>query len=283
MDSIVFSGFTKKYGEFTAVDNFNLKIKKGTITGFVGKNGAGKSTTIRSMMNVIVPTSGTITINGLDCVKDSRKIKHIVSYIPGDTELFGNVTCGELLKFAGSFCGADYNRIKELAEYFELDLNKKTSDLSLGNRKKVSIIQALIKESEIIIMDEPTNGLDPLMQEKFFGKVMEKKKQGCTVFLSSHNLSEIEKYCDHVVIIKDGKLMDSLDMNKVRGNLKQSVSYTTSDGKSESFDYDGDINELIRKLAKLSLKTVEIRPASVEDTFIKYYDGERREDEDKNE
>ena len=263
--------FSKAYGKFLAVDDINISIEKGEIVGFVGKNGAGKSTTIRAMVNMIFPTNGKITIDGMDSVKDAKKIKNKLSYMPSDSAYYENVTSEELFKLCLKFSNEGFERAHELAAFFELDSKKKISELSLGNRKKVSIIQALLKSAEIIILDEPTSGLDPLMQGKFFELILKEKEKGATVFLSSHNLSEIEKYCDKVIIIKDGKIVDYLDMRNVKIKHKQTVSYTTKDGVSKSYEFSGDINSVVSELSKLDLESLEIKTNTVEEEFIKYY------------
>ncbi len=268
---ISIKNFTKSYGDFKAVDNLSFEVNEGEIVGFVGKNGAGKSTTIRSMMNFINPDSGTITIGGLDSKEDSKKIREIVSYMASETVFYENIKVEKLLEFVSKFSTSTKEDIQRLANYFELDLSKKLGDLSLGNKKKVAIIATLLKKAKIIILDEPTNGLDPLMQNKFFDLLIEEKQRGTTIFLSSHNLSEVEKYCDKVIIIKDGKLMDYLDMSNIRLKYKQIVSYTTTSGENESYEFDGDINELTKKLASLSLTSLEIKNSTVEDEFIQYY------------
>ena len=267
-----FQNFTKKYGNFTAVDNINLQVETGTITGFVGKNGAGKSTTIRAMMNILFPTIGDITIAELDSVKDAKAIKALVSYMPSDAALYESITPRALFVLCAKLGEGTLEDATALATYFELDLDKKIATLSLGNRKKVCIIQALLKNSSLFILDEPTNGLDPLMQEKFFKKLLERKEQGATIFLSSHNLLEIEKYCDYAVIIKDGKIVDSIDMKQALASRKQLVSCTTADGVTRNFAYDGNPNTLIAKLAQLNLTHIEIRQASIEETFIHFYE-----------
>lgn len=268
---ISIKNFSKSYGSFKAVKNLNLQINGGEVFGFVGKNGAGKSTTIRSIINLIHPTEGTIEVLGMDSVKMSKAINAKVSYVPSESVFYDNVTSMELFKFCLKFTNSDMDRVNELAEYFELDLNKKVSDLSLGNRKKVSLIQAFLKDSEIIILDEPTSGLDPLMQNKFFSLILKEKSKGKTIFLSSHNLSEVEKYCDRVAIIKDGELVDLFNMKDVKINHKQIVSYTTKDGQNFSYDLEEDINALIKKLSNLDLESLEIKSKTVEDEFIEYY------------
>ncbi len=271
MSAIKIENFTKKYGDFTAVKELNLEIPTGTIVGFVGKNGAGKSTTLRSLLDMIHPTTGKMTILGLDSQTDTKEIKRKVSYVPSESAFYENVTVLQLLKFAIQFMESDVSRIEELAEYFELDLSKKIMELSLGNRKKVSLIQGFLKNSELIILDEPTSGLDPLMQNKFFEFLLREKKDGKTIFLSSHNLSEVERYCDKVAIIKDGELVDYFDMKDVKIKQRQVVTYQEKSGSEESFEVDGDINEVVARLHKMDLVSLEIRTKTVEDEFIEYY------------
>lgn len=263
--------FTKKYGNFIAVDNISFEIKENEIVGFVGQNGAGKSTTIRCMMNMLFPTSGKITINGLDSVIDTKKIKEITSYMPSDTIFYENIKVDDLFKFCLKFSKKEYSEVKKLAKYFELDINKKIHELSTGNRKKVSIIEALLKDNEVIILDEPTSGLDPLMQKKFFDLILKEKTKGTTIFLSSHNLGEIEKYCDRVIIIKSGKIVETIDLKK-KQKIKYIVSYIDTKDNKIKYEYDGKINKLIKDLALLDIKDLEIRKKTIEEEFISYYE-----------
>ncbi len=278
MSILCVKDFTKRYSKTLAVNSISFEVKKGEIVGFVGKNGAGKSTTIRAITNMIFPTGGEITVNGLDAQADAKKIKEFLSYMPSDSEFYDGVKVKDLFKFAAGFSQNGIEKANELSLYFELDTERKVRELSLGNKKKVSIICALIKKSDIIILDEPTSGLDPLMQEKFFEIILKRRDEGATVFLSSHNLSEIEKYCDRVIIIKDGKIVKTLDMKSVAKELGQHVYCLTKDGKEADFDYNGDINELIAQLASLDIEKLEIRPKTIEEEFIQYYkDGAENE------
>lgn len=271
MSIIEIKDFSKSYGKFLAVDSLNLEIEEGEIVGFVGKNGAGKSTTIRCMMNILFPSTGSIMIDGKDSVENAKELRSVISYMPSETEFGKSITSYELFKFCARFIDGGLKKAVELAEYFELDLTKKIGALSLGNRKKVSIIQALIKDAKVIILDEPTSGLDPLMQEKFFNLLLDEKEKGMTVFLSSHNLAEVERYCDKVAIIKDGELVDYLNMDNVRVNRQKMVSYTLKNGERNSYIFDENVNDLIKELARLDLTSLEIKNVSVEDEFIKYY------------
>ncbi len=268
---ITAKNFTKNYGDFKAVDDISFSVLQGEIVGFVGKNGAGKSTTIRSLLNFIFPTEGILKINDLDSVFEIKEIKKQTGYLSSDAMFYNNITSKDLFDFYCDFQKIDFAKASELFKYFELDENKKLSDLSLGNRKKVAIISLLLDDKSILILDEPTNGLDPFMQEKFFDLLLEKNKNGATIFLSSHNLSEIEKYCSRALIIKDGKIIDDIDLKNSSLKKVQIVTYKTKDGKEEKFEHDGDINEIIKKLSNLDLQSLEIRNRSVEDEFIKYY------------
>lgn len=269
---IEINNLTKFYGDLKAVDDITLQVDSGQIYGFVGKNGAGKSTTIRAMLNMIFPTKGSISINGYDSVNDAKEIKRLVSYMASEVSYAENATAKDIFTLIENTC-SDINsdKIAELSNYFELDINKKIANLSLGNKKKVAIIACLIRNSDVIILDEPTSGLDPLMQQRFFGKLLEKKSQGKTIFLSSHNLNEVEKYCDKVAIIKDGKIMEVLDMDYVIIKRKQMISYTLKDKTKKSYIFDGDINDLLKDLAKLDIMQLEIKNQSIEDEFINYF------------
>lgn len=278
MNAVEVKGFSKNYGSIKAVKNISFTIEEGEIVGFVGKNGAGKTTTLRTITNMIFPTSGEINVYGMDCVKQSKEIKKILSYMPGDASFYEQFTARDIFNVCLKFSSSSFERAQELSEYFELDMDRKISGLSLGNRKKVSIIQAFLKDAKVYILDEPTNGLDPLMQEKFFALVKEKKEKGCAVFLSSHNMSEVEKYCDRVIIIKDGEIIDTVSPETERKNRPLYVAYKTVDGSEMIFDFKGDVNELIDRLHKEKLTAVEIRPKTVKEEFIKYYndDGEEK-------
>ena len=182
MNMIEVSNLTKNYGKFTAVKDISFDLAQGSIVGFVGKNGAGKTTTIRCMLDMLKPTAGTIRVKGLDAQNDSKKIKSFLGYMPGDTCFYEHIRCKDIFDLFCAISKVPQEKAQALCAYFELDQNKKFKDLSLGNKKKVSIIQALLKETELLILDEPTSGLDPLMHMKFFDLLLEQKKQGVTIF-----------------------------------------------------------------------------------------------------
>ncbi len=271
MSKIKVSNFTKKYGKNTAVNKINFEVKQGEIVGFVGKNGAGKSTTIRALMNFISPTEGVCEIDGFDSIKNGKEIRRIASYMPSDAMFHQNTTGKDIFKLCLKFSDYGWQTAEELSTYFELDMTKKISELSLGNRKKVSIIQAMLKNSNVLILDEPTNGLDPLMQEKFFELIKKKNEAGATVFLSSHNLAEVEKYCDRAIIIKDGIIIEDINLKDSKLEKVYVVTYTNVNDEETKFEHRGSVNKLIKELSKIDIKHIEIRTKSVEEEFIKYY------------
>lgn len=288
MEVIKIKGLTKIYGKNRGIENINLEIKEGEIYGFIGPNGAGKSTTIKTLLNFIFPTSGEAFIYEKDVVKESEKIKRFTSYVPSEVRYYREVKVKDILDYAMSFfnnCNKEY--LNELCKELELDLNKKMGELSLGNKKKVAIVQALISNPKVIILDEPTNGLDPLIQQKLFKILLKEKDKGKTIFLSSHNLSEVERFCDRVAVIKNGKIVDILDLNNISRNLGKRIKITSKDldidvikiisGNLKStedgveFIYKGDINELIKILSNYRLDKLLIEEVRLEESFLNYY------------
>lgn len=274
MSVLKVENLSKTFGDLIAVNDISFSCEKGEIIGFVGKNGAGKSTTIRCIMNFLSPTSGKCAVKQLDTKKNSTQVRAVVGYMPSDCMFHSGSTAKDVLSLHLKFSTKSMQDVENLAAYFELDINKKINELSLGNRKKVSIIQALISEKELLILDEPTSGLDPLMQERFFKLLLAHKNKGNTIFLSSHNLSEIQKYCDRAIIIKDGKIIDEIDMKNTDFSKTQIITYTLNSNEKGSFESDESANEIIKKLSKMDLKSVEIRSKTVQEEFIKYYEEE---------
>ncbi len=219
MYAIETTDLTKYYGKARGIIDVNLKVEEGQLYGFIGPNGAGKSTTIRTLLALIHPTSGSATIFGKDVITHAKEIHQEIGYLPSEVFYYDNMKVKELLNYSASFYKKDCSkRIKELAARLDLDLNKKIDDLSYGNKKKVGIIQGLLHSPQLILLDEPTSGLDPLMQNIFFDILAEENKRGATVLFSSHILSEVQKLCDRVAIIKDGKIVkiDSVQNMKIR-------------------------------------------------------------------
>lgn len=215
------TNLTKRYpgAKVDAVDNLSLDIHAGEVCGFLGSNGAGKSTTIRTMMNFMRPTTGNIQILGMDSVKDAVAIHQSIGYVAGDVALPRNVTGRQLFGYLGALHGSvDKQYLHVLTERFSAQLDKKISELSKGNRQKIGLLQAFMHKPEVLIFDEPTSGLDPLMQEAFYTTIAEAKAEGAAVFLSSHNFAEVERVCDRVAIIREGKLVADTSVTALQKN-----------------------------------------------------------------
>jgi len=217
MYAIETRALTKYYGKDRGIVDLDLEIESGEIFGFIGPNGAGKSTTIRTLLGLIFPTSGSGRIFGMDIIRETKEIKKRIGYMPSEVSYYEKMDGQELLRYSANFYGKDCeSRINELADIFALDLDRKIIDLSRGNRKKIAILQCLIHQPRLLILDEPTTGLDPLMQAKFFDILREENNQGTTIFFSSHTLSEVQKMCRRVGIIKEGRIIAVEDIETLR-------------------------------------------------------------------
>jgi len=290
---------TKYYGKSLGISEIDLEIKEGEIFGFIGPNGAGKSTTIRTLLGLVYPTSGSATIFGKDIIEFGPEIKEDIGYLPSEVFYYDGMRVIDLLKYSGSFYKKDQavilKKIKELAEYLDLDLKKKIDDLSYGNKKKVGIIQGLLHEPKLIILDEPTGGLDPLMQQRFFDLLREENKKGVTILFSSHILSEVQKLCDRVAIIKDGKIVkiDNIkdlakDTHKrfkleFKGEIDRKqvteligVSDLAFDDNNASFLLKGNINEAIKLIAGFELTNLLVEEPDLEEIFMHYYVADKK-------
>lgn len=292
MYAIETNNLTKSYGKSRGIVDVNLKVKEGEIFGFVGPNGAGKSTTIRTLLNFIFPTSGKASIFGKDIVKESSEIKKILGYVPSEVKFYDEVKVKDIIKYSTSFYGdSSKEEIDYLCEKLEVELEKKMGELSLGNKKKVAIVQALIHNPKILILDEPTNGLDPLIQKKLFEILLEQNKKGTTVFLSSHNLVEVENFCHRVAVIKEGRIIDTIEIDKLTKKLGLKVTIEaeglkkddieafdgeviSANGREIIFNYSNGADKLIKELSKFYIDKILIHEQSLEDTFMNYYESE---------
>jgi len=231
-------GLTKYYGKARGIIDIDLKIEPGEIFGFIGPNGAGKSTTIRTLLGLIFPSSGSGRIFGLDIVKDSKEIKKQIGFMPSEVNYYEKMDVHELLRYSANFYEIDCeSRIVELADTFDLELDRKIIDLSRGNQKKVSILQSLIHQPPLLILDEPTSGLDPLMQAKFFEILKEENSKGTTIFFSSHTLSEVQKMCRRVGIIKEGKIIAVEDIESLRKKQLRKIQIEFNHPRYQRFDH----------------------------------------------
>jgi len=283
---------SKYYGKARGIEHVDLQVGEGEIFGFIGPNGAGKSTTIRILMNLIFPTGGSAGIMGMDVIRESKKIKQHVGYVPSDANAYSSMDVFEFLSYCMHFYQPENGsrRITELSELFELDLHRKISDLSMGNRKKVSIVQSLLHNPKLLILDEPTTGLDPLMQANFFELLRSENRNGMTIFFSSHILSEVQMLCKRVAIIKEGKIIKLEDIDTLRKTQLRKVNIEFGDsnnaekfsvpgieqviariGNILSFMYSGEINELVAILATMKIANLTIEEPSLEEIFMHYY------------
>ena len=277
---------TKYYGKTRGIDALNLSVDGGEFFGFIGPNGAGKSTTVRTLLGLIRPDSGSGRILGLDIVKDHQAILERVGYLPSDNAFYAGMRVREMLKLSAALRKKDCGRrAAELCERLSLDTEKKIEDLSFGNRKKVGIVCALQHDPELLILDEPTGGLDPLIQHEFFSILEERNREGVTVFFSSHVLSEIQRHCSRAAIIREGQVIacDSVERLAqsnarrvtLRGKLSREAMSGIRDWKEESgsisFLYSGDINQLIRELAKEPLQDLTVAEPDLEEIILHYY------------
>jgi len=294
MNIIETKKLTKLYGSARGVIDVDLAVEEGEIFGFIGPNGAGKSTTIRLLLGLLHPSGGSATIFGKDITKFGTEIREDVGYLPSEVFYYDNMRVIDLLRYSGSFykkSSADIEiRIKKLANYLDLALNKKIDDLSYGNKKKVGIIQGLLHEPKLIILDEPTGGLDPLMQQKFFDLLKEENRKGATILFSSHNLTEVQKMCHRVAIIKEGRIIRTETVSslvddtykrirleaaeKVRKDYFKDLAGVENlflDGMNVSFLYKGSVNDVTKKLAGLDLTNLLVEEPDLEEIFLHYY------------
>ena len=278
-NAIEISNLTKTYGKNRGVSGISLEVKKGDIFGFLGPNGAGKSTTIRSMLGMLKFQEGTIKILQMDAVKQQKEILRKVGYMPSEAMFYPSMRAKDVIRFAAKARDLDCTQEADrICQILEVNMDKRIEELSLGNRKKVSIVCAMQHKPELLILDEPTSGLDPLMQEAFFKLILEYNSQGTTCFLSSHVLSEVKKYCKNAAIIKEGKIIrvDSVE-NLSKSNLRRVRIW--EDGQEKAFSYTGDMKKLIGELDGRNIEDLLIEEPSLDELFMHYYEQESQKEE----
>lgn len=283
-------GLTKFYGRQRGIEDVSFTVEEGEIFGFIGPNGAGKSTTIRTLLALVRPTAGSASIFGLDCVTQATRIAAQVGYLPAECGYYEELRVGQLLRYAAALykknCG---DRAEELCRRLELDPGRKIGDLSLGNRKKVGIVQGLLHSPRLIVLDEPTSGLDPLMQRVFFDLLREENARGATIFFSSHILSEVQRLCGRVAILRDGRLEGVHTVAQLRENGCKRVSLVwgdrpqpealdrpgitqlESDASGARFLYRGEVSRLLPWLAGLEPGDVTVEEPDLDEVFLRYY------------
>lgn len=290
MSIIEVNNLTKYYGKARGIIDVSFNVEEGEIYGFIGPNGAGKSTTIRLFLALIYPTSGEAKIFGKDCIKYGSQIRKDVGYLPSEVFYYEGMKVIDLLKYSASFYEKDCTqRMYELSDLMELELKRRIGDLSYGNKKKVCIVQGLLHQPKLIVLDEPTSGLDPLMQQKFFNLIREENKRGATVFFSSHILSEVQKMCNRVAIIKEGYVISIQDIKTLeKDNYKKirvedpeldekrfeidGVSNLAKSNGAVSFFYKGDINLILKMISEEEITDITIEEPTLEEIFMHYYE-----------
>lgn len=289
MDAIHTRNLTKYYGKARGIIDLNLTVEQGECFGFIGPNGAGKSTTIRTLLGLIFPTSGIAEVLGKNVGKEKEEILRNVGYLPSEALFYPGMRVRDVLKLSADLRKKNCSgKADALCERLQLDPSRKVDELSFGNRKKVAIVCALQSDPALLILDEPTGGLDPLMQREFFEIIREHNRQGATVFLSSHILSEIQHNCTRAAVIREGRIIacDSVEAlsrtNARRVSISGSVDLTGLEGvrdlqtigENTGFLYSGDINLLIHRLSSASVKDLRISEPDLEEIFLHYYDKE---------
>lgn len=292
MSVIEIKDLTKTFGNFTALDNVDLNVEKGEIHGFIGPNGAGKSTTIRVLLGMLKADAGQVTIFGKDAWDEAVEIHNRVAYVPGDANLWPNLTGGQVIDLLLEMRNQKVNHKKrdELMELFEFDPTKKCRQYSKGNLQKVLIIAAFAADADVYILDEPTSGLDPLMERKFQTHLLELKEAGKTILLSSHILSEVERLCDSVSIIRKGSIIETGTLDDLRHLTRMNFEVEThkpieglekiegvhqieQNGKQVKFQVDTEFtNQVVQFISQYEVEQLSSTPPKLEDLFIRYYD-----------
>jgi len=292
---IKIQGLTKSYGNVQALFGVDLEVKQGEVFGFLGPNGAGKTTTIRCMLDLIRPQSGTIRVLGLNPRAEPEAIKARVGYLPGELHLDENMTARQVFRYFNRLRGnrSNWDFIQELSDRLKLDLKTPIKNFSHGNKQKVGVVQALMHRPELILLDEPTGGLDPLMQQEVLRMLAEAQDNGATVFFSSHIISEVQAITDRVAIIREGKIVEVAEtasllnrsMRQVRIRFQQPTEadalfnlpgvelLTQDDGLSIQLQVEGEMDALLKTLAQYPVSDFETQRTSLEEIFLAYYEG----------
>jgi len=290
MSVIEVANLTKYYGKARGIVDVSFSEEEGEIFGFIGPNGAGKSTTIRLLLSLIHPTSGSARVFGKDVVAHGPEIRRDIGYLPSEVYYYEGMKVIDLLKYSASFYHRDCTqRISELSETMELEMHRRISDLSYGNKKKVGIVQGLLHSPRLLFLDEPTSGLDPLMQRRFFDLIREENARGVTIFFSSHILGEVQRLCSRVGIIREGSIVEISDIRTLQQNNYKKVRVTADGLNVASFDlpgatnvqaengtvhffFKGDINTVLQRLNGIRVEDVTIEEPTLEEIFMHYYE-----------
>jgi ABC-2 type transport system ATP-binding protein len=285
---------TKYYGRQRGVEGLELDVRVGEVFGFLGPNGAGKSTTIHLFVGQIRPTSGRATVFGLDCWRDRDAVQRRIGFLPGEFALYERLTGAAMLEYLAKLRdGVSRRTLSDLVDRFAVELNRPIRDLSMGNKQKLGLVQALMHEPELVILDEPTLGLDPLVQREFQRLVREIRDQGRTVFLSSHTLSEVERVADRVGIIRNGTLVEVAEVSRLKQLAVRRIDFEFAvpadaarfeglegvrrvdlDGRVLRVEVEGPVSRLMKLAADHEIVDLHVHEADLEDIFLAYYRGE---------
>ena len=291
---VEFTNLTKMYGDVIAVENVNLEVSEGEIFGYLGPNGSGKTTTIRTALDFIRPSSGSAAIFGLDSRAHSTEIKLRLGYLPGDLPIYEKMTGREFLTYLFNLRGAsNWDYVHGLAERFDADLERSIGKLSRGNKQKIGLIQAFMNEPELIVMDEPTSGLDPLMQQEFYSLVEETRERGCTVFISSHIVPEVERLCDRVAILREGTLITLEEIRTLRERAHHRITLefgepvpigafsnipgirdVQAEGLMLRCTIVGSADALVKYASQFEVLSIQSEDDGLEDVFLDFYQTE---------
>jgi ABC-2 type transport system ATP-binding protein len=290
MSIIEVNNLTKYYGKSRGIVDVSFSEQEGEIFGFIGPNGAGKTTTIRLLLSLIHPTSGSAKVFGKDVTTHGPDIRRDIGYLPSEVFYYEGMKVIDLLKYSASFYDRDCTqRMHDLSELMELEMNRRINDLSYGNKKKVGIVQGLLHSPKLLFLDEPTAGLDPLMQRKVFDLFRAENARGVTIFFSSHILSEVQRLCTRVGIIREGKIVEISNIRTLQKNNYKKVSVSAdglqaaafnlpgvtnlqAENGSVHFFFKGDINVVLQKLSGLQVSDVAIEEPTLEEIFMHYYE-----------
>lgn len=290
---IEITNLTKDFGNNRGIFDLSFSLKPGEIVGFLGSNGAGKTTTIRHLMGFLKPRQGSAKILGLDCFADAASIQEKVGYLPGEIAFMDDMTGQEFIQFMAHMKKIkDMDYARELMDIFQIDTRVKIKEMSKGMKQKVGLIIAFMQDAPILILDEPTTGLDPLMQNKFVELIKKEKAKGKTILMSSHIFEEIENTCERIIMIKDGHIVADEDINVIRNEMSKHYEITFSNVKDAmefQKQYPGErkentvyllskenINLLLSELCKYQIKDLNARYQTLEEVFMKYYGGNEK-------
>ncbi len=283
-------GLTKSYGKSRGIEDICIKVEKGEIFGFIGPNGAGKSTTIRTIMGLLHQNSGTVKMFGKEVMKNSADVRSKIGFVPSDLNYYDGLSVKQMLEYsAGFYKNGAKERINLYCERLKLEQKRKINDLSLGNKKKVALVQALLHKPELLILDEPTSGLDPLIQSRFYEILREEQSRGCTIFFSSHTLSEVERLCRRVAIIRDGRIVNISGLDELRKMYLKRFRLILAEGQTPDKSafrnvselkitersveglHTGKADELLQLLSCFQIEDIVIEDPSLEEIFMHYY------------